>query len=95
MLRISESNLDGMERTVHVEGQVVGEWVRVVRLACERALTDGHRLTVDLRDVSYADRDGVALLKELCEKGILLANCSPFVGEQLREVGLDCKPVSN
>jgi len=95
MLRISESNLDGVARTVHVEGQVVGEWVSVVRLACERALTDGHRLTVDLRDVSYADPDGVALLKELSDKGILLANCSPFVAEQLREVGLDCGPVSN
>jgi hypothetical protein len=62
---------------------LVGE----VKSACEEHLSKGYRLTLDLADLSFADRDGIALLQELIQRGVALANCSPFLNEELKQSG--------
>lgn len=87
MLRITclEDAVAGV--TLQLEGQVVGPWVEELRRSCELLLLAGERVTLDLRAVSFLDLDGVALLRSMMRRQVLLRCCSAFVGEQLNAVG--------
>jgi ABC-type transporter Mla MlaB component len=85
MLRITEIRKPGDEAILQLEGEVMGAWVTEVKKACERFVGKGYRLTLDLGDVEYVDRDGVALLGELMKHQVRLVNCSSFLAERLRE----------
>jgi hypothetical protein len=84
MLKImeSESRIDGI--TARLEGQIRGQWVDEVRNYCERLLEDGHLVTLDVKDVSFLDRDAVTLLRQLTIKGVRLVNRTAFLAELLR-----------
>ena len=84
MLKISLLNTNHHAVTLRLEGRVAGPWVGEVRTACEKILSEGRALKLDLADVLYVDPDGVALLAGLRSRGISLADCSPFVAEQLK-----------
>jgi len=84
MLRISEMSKSGKAAKLRLEGEVMGPWVQEVKKACEPFLGNGHRLTLDLGDVSLVDRDGIALLRELRRAQVRLVNGSPFLTEQLK-----------
>lgn len=84
MLRISEMSAKGEEKALRLEGEVIGPWVDEVRKVCEPLLSNGHRLTLDLADVSFVDRNGIALLKALMNSQVTLVNCSSFLAGQLR-----------
>ena len=74
----------GKAAKLRLEGEVMGPWVQEVKKACEPFLGNGHRLTLDLGDVSLVDRDGIALLRELRRAQVRLVNGSPFLTEQLK-----------
>ena len=84
MLKISQAGMPGQNFTLKLEGRVVGPWVGELRLICESLLSNGRALNLDLSDVSYADGEGVELLANLKSRGVMLANGSPFVAEQLK-----------
>ncbi len=93
MLRIShagEASADDRE-CLRLEGQVRGPWVVELRRVCAEAISSNGpvvpRLVLDLRDVSFIDAEGIELFRELSAHRISLTNCSPFVAEQLKEVG--------
>jgi hypothetical protein len=67
-----------------LEGRVIGPWVDEVRRACERALVTCEALTLDLHEVAFVDRDGLELLKDLADRGVIVVNCPAFLHEQLR-----------
>jgi ABC-type transporter Mla MlaB component len=85
MLKIA--HLDGTpgHQTLRLEGQVVGPWVEELRRSCERILEVGGAVTIDLADVSFLDREGVALIRALADRRVTLLNSSLFVTEQLKE----------
>jgi anti-anti-sigma regulatory factor len=85
MLRISIIESSNQSFTLRVEGQVKGCWVEELRKSCDEALVRGRRLYLDLADVSFADPCGIALLKNLSSRQVVLVNPSPFIGEQLKE----------
>ena len=70
--------------TLRLEGRVIGPWVDELRRSCEPVLDRGARLSLDLSDVSFVDRDGVELFRSLQKRQVMLLNCSGFVAEQLR-----------
>lgn len=84
MLRIQLLDMQDGTATLAVEGRVVGPWVEELRRSTERALAAGAKITVDLNAVSFVDRSGVELLLSLRSRDVALANCSPFLVEQLR-----------
>lgn len=86
MLRIGEESLQKEAATLLLSGQVSGPWVGVLRECCEQM--NHCRLILDLAQVTYADLNGVALLRELQEREVVLINCSPFLQEQLKSVSL-------
>jgi hypothetical protein len=76
MLRITQRTEPG--EALLVEGQLVGPWVgELHRTTLGRGSVAGIRL--DLRHLSYADADGVALLRELRAAGAELSDCSEFL----------------
>jgi hypothetical protein len=46
---------------------------------------EGASPTLDLADVSFADRQGIVLLKELKSRHVALVNLSPFLALQLQD----------
>jgi anti-anti-sigma regulatory factor len=85
MLRISENNASIEIVILLLEGQVSNHWVEVTREACEQALGKGGQLILDLAGVTFADRAGTTLLRELQRRQVKLINCSPFLREQLKD----------
>jgi ABC-type transporter Mla MlaB component len=88
MLRISEIELNGDGATLRLEGRLVGTLAAELETACEKHLSEGHQLMLDLADLAFADRAAIALLQQLRSRGVTLANCSPFLNEELKAGGL-------
>lgn len=86
MLRISEVSLSNEAAMLRLEGEMIGHNVLEARLAIEKFLAVGIRMTLDVAELLFADRDGIAFLRELVGHRVELINCSPFLSEQLKEV---------
>ena len=84
MLRIMALEAPADGATLRLEGRVIGPWVSELRQSCERILTTGATLTLDLAEVAFVERDGVRLLKHLVDGGVVIVNCPAFVSEQLK-----------
>ena len=88
MLKIVLIELESDIPTLRLEGRVIGPWVEELRRSCEKALARSARLSLDLSEVSFVDRDGVELFRSLPTRRVAFLNCTGFVAELLRaEVG--------
>lgn len=88
MFRVSEIELNGDGATLRLEGRLVGALVAEVERVCEKHLSKGHHLMLDLADLAFADRAAIALLQQLRSRGVGLTNCSPFLNEELKQAVL-------
>ena len=68
--------------TLRLDGQLVGPWVKLLRDACDQYASDG-RVVLDLGNVSFADREGVQLLRDLAARQLKFQRVSPFIAEQM------------
>jgi ABC-type transporter Mla MlaB component len=84
MLRISECNATNEETTLRLEGRIIGRLVIEVENACEAVFARGCKLILDLSDLSFIDRNGLTLFRDLLNRQVTLVNCSPFLLEQLK-----------
>ena len=84
MLKIEAVRDGGRTVTLVLEGRLIGPWVDELKLACAQARRGRMEVAVDLAGVAFVDRAGIALLRELADHDTQLANCSPFVAEQLK-----------
>ncbi|MFN0084714.1 MAG: STAS domain-containing protein [Blastocatellia bacterium] len=85
MLRITEENGTDNSTTLLLEGRLVNQWIDVLRTSCERAFESGNRLTLDLGGVSFADYEGVRVLRQLEQRQVAFTNSSPFLREQMKQ----------
>jgi ABC-type transporter Mla MlaB component len=85
MLRISVIDAAGEPITLSLDGQISGRWVELLQRTCEVQLTKGPPVTMDLKNVSFADRDGIALLRSLTDRRVEIQNALPFIVEQIRK----------
>jgi ABC-type transporter Mla MlaB component len=69
--------------TLRLEGRVIGPWVEEVRRVSEKALSSGATLSFDLSEVTFVDREGIVLLRDLRDRQAMFLNTSVFVAEQL------------
>lgn len=84
MLRIHIHNAGNGSTMLVLEGRVIGPWVEELRRSCERILAQQAGFVLDLSDVSFVGPEGVELFRTLRDRQVVLRNCSPFVGEQLK-----------
>ena len=89
MLKISQAGKANQTVTLKLEGRVVGPWVAEARETCEKLLSQGRTVRLNLAEVSFVDPDGVRFLANLISKGVTLVDCSLFVEEQLRSAMID------
>jgi anti-anti-sigma regulatory factor len=84
MMRITVVESSAEKVRLRVEGRVTGPWVDELRRTCEvQALEETIQLTLDLADVSFADTEGIELLRELRTAGVILFRPAPWVAQQL------------
>ena len=82
MLRIERMDEESGMTTVRATGRLTGPWVAEL----EKALSDhapDAPLVLDLTDVSFVDRAGIALLRMLRSRTRMNLRCSAFVAEQI------------
>jgi ABC-type transporter Mla MlaB component len=85
MLRITADMVTGKQIMLRLDGQVTGRWVKLLRSTCDAPLQTGVSLVLDLRNVSFADLEGIVLLRDLTDQGVELLNALPFIAEQIRK----------
>ena len=85
MLKISTIKGMGDKVTIRIDGQISGEWIKLLQKTCKSHLEKGLQLNVDLRNVSFVDREGIAMLRKLSEYKVEFLNASPFIAEQMRK----------
>ena len=85
MLRIVEEKTTNSSTALRLDGSIAGQWVDLLRSSCEQVFqSDGH-VILDLTGVSFADHDGVRLLRRLDRRSqVTIINCSPFLREQMK-----------
>ena len=88
MLRISKIEFEKQVSRLRLDGRLSGPWVDELRRSCEADLEVGHELIVDCAGLTFADAEGIALLRWLREQNVTLENCSPFVKLQLEEASV-------
>lgn len=62
-----------------VEGRIVSDWICVVEHECQKLLTQGKTLSLDLSGVNYVGAEGVLMIRRLIDQGCALANCPLFI----------------
>ena len=86
MLRITVVESSKTAVTLRVEGRITGLWVEELRTACNlHTFSDVVRLSLELADISFADAAGIALLRELRNRGVGLIRTAPFLAELLKD----------
>jgi len=83
MLRITAIESKGGV-ILRLEGKLIGPWVNELKSYCRNVREKGRLLSLELTEVSFADRTGLALLRGLRESGVELASCPPFISEELK-----------
>jgi anti-anti-sigma regulatory factor len=80
MLKITQIDDQDSIQTLRLEGKLMAPWVAEVLNACT---TDIAPIRLDLSGLTFVDRAGVKLLKDLLRRGIAVSACSGFVAELL------------
>jgi anti-anti-sigma regulatory factor len=81
MLRIETVDTGKTERTIRATGRLAGPWVEELRRSLESEANTS--VVLDLTEVSFVDRDGIAWLRMLSQNTQVLLRCSAFVHAQL------------
>ena len=84
MLKITRetSGAEGAQ-VLRLEGRVAGRWVAELQRVCGESLGAAPSVTLDLREVTFIDAAGVALLDDVFDQ-VTFINCSLFAAEQLK-----------
>lgn len=88
MLRITQVNEDSDHVCLKVEGRVIGDWVSELDRTCGSCLSQSRRVTLDLSDVSYIDRQGVEMLKRILGENVQLIGTTLLVQRLLGQQGV-------
>lgn len=83
MLRIFITDASAEIIVLQLDGRISGRWVGLLEKTCDVSLRKDARVVIDLKNVSFSDREGAALLKNLQQRGFELWNSSPFIAGQI------------
>lgn len=83
MLRITCHKPRDGEPTIRLEGKLLGPWVEEVSQVCAAAGSSGRRPRLDLSALSFADAEGIALLRALRARDVAIVAGSGYIAEML------------
>jgi anti-anti-sigma regulatory factor len=82
MLRIERIDEESGQSRLRATGRLTGPWVAEFEKVLSDYATDAP-IVIDLMDVSFVDRAGIALLRMLRARTQVTLRCSAFVAEQI------------
>ena len=85
MLKITRAVLSEKEVTLQLDGRITGQWVELLKDTAESVLRDGISLNVDLANISFIDCEGIALIRNLIQRGVRHLNPPLFVADELKK----------
>ena len=85
MLRITwiDAERSDSNRTLKLEGKILGPWVDELGRACEVSGLPQYCLRLDLAAVTFVDSIGLKLLDDLLRQGATIVGCSDFISDLL------------
>lgn len=83
MLRITGIEPSARDVILRLEGKLIGPWVNELKSNCAIVREERRQLLLEMAEVSFVDRSGIALLRVLQESGVELAGCLPLISEEL------------
>lgn len=84
MLRVTASQ-NNQTVELRIEGELTESSTHEVERVCRGYFGEGRKLVLQLAGTTFADRAGVELLHDLTGRGAMLAGCSSFFSELLRD----------
>jgi ABC-type transporter Mla MlaB component len=87
MLRLTRVSENGSTVTLRVEGRIIWEWAEFLERECEALFNEFSVVRMDLAEVSYVDRNGVAALRRLRSRPLEIANTPPLIQQLLDQDG--------
>ena len=85
MLRITTTDERPRTVTFKVEGRIVCGWIAELDRECHGFLDRGKRGVMDFSAVTFVDGEAVAMLKQLLQENVEIANCSALIKSLLTE----------
>lgn len=83
VLRITEISESADSITLKVEGRIVSEWVTVLEQECLKWLRAKPEVLLDFSEVTFIERNGVAMLMRIASPRLRLINCPALIAELL------------
>jgi hypothetical protein len=86
MLKITTVSVSRDALVLRLEGRLVEPWIGELQAAChDPSDRCGRRVELDVGGLSFADAEGIEVLRILAGRGLAIVNRSPFLAELLRE----------
>jgi anti-anti-sigma factor len=83
MLKISTVETESANKVLQLSGSISGAWVQELQDCCDAWLAAGNKVTLDLKDVEYADQSGLELLSKLRSQRVSVVRWTPLVAKLL------------
>jgi ABC-type transporter Mla MlaB component len=83
MLKISAIENESGIKALQLSGSISGAWVQELQSCCESWLAGGSLVTLDLKDVQFADPAGLELLSTLKARNVSVVRWTPLVARLL------------
>lgn len=90
MIRVTQSRERG-RTTFTIDGQLSGDYIQVVELSCNQALSQRRPITVFLHDVLTIDESGRALLTRLASRGVRLLAAGVYTSYFVQDLVAECR----
>jgi len=85
LLRITRVENGPTGLMLKVEGKIMSEWVRVLHDECQKGSARSTNVVLDLSGVSYADREGVEMLRAVLGPHVRIAAAPLFLTALLHQ----------
>ena len=85
MLRITETPKSTSIVELKLEGEIVSEWIPLLRQQCEASLREGRKIALDFSEVKFVECRAVDMLTALDQERIKIIRCPQFIEEMINE----------
>lgn len=85
MFRVTKSEV-GKRTIITIDGQLSGDYIEVVEICCNQAISEGRPVDVFLHNVLIIDVSGRALLARLAGQGVRLLAAGLYTSYVVRDL---------
>ena len=85
MLRITKTPKNASTVELKLEGEIVSEWIPLLRQQCEASLREGRKIALDFSEVRFLDCRAVDMLTALDRERIRIIRCPQLIEDMMNE----------